>query len=124
MKLKNFNLNLKEKFKIYDLNANRNLDVQMLLEASKSGDLEVIKVILSKNSDLVNCCDKGGRLSTPLHFAAGYNRLQICKYLIEMRANVISCDKGLLQPIHNAASYGVSLILVQIEVCLSFDPIL
>jgi tankyrase len=62
--------------------------------------------ILTKNRDLVNCFDKDGRLSTPLHFAAGYNRLRICQYLIEMNANVLACDKGLLQPIHNAASYG------------------
>jgi tankyrase len=90
------------KCKLNDLN----LDVQLLLEASKSGDLEVVKRILSKNRDLVNCFDKDGRLSTPLHFASGYNRLNICQYLIEMNADVLACDKGLLQPIHNSSSYG------------------
>lgn len=64
----------------------------------------------------MNCNDKEGRLSTPLHFAAGYNRLQVCKYLIEMKANVLASDKGLLQPIHNASSYGhyeVANLLIQ-----------
>lgn len=63
--------------------------------------LNIWKRILTKNRDLVNCFDKDGRLSTPLHFAAGYNRLRICQYLIEMNANVLACDKGLLQPMYN-----------------------
>jgi tankyrase len=94
----------------------RNLDVQLLLEACKSGDLDVVKRILGKDGELVNCSDKEGRLSTPLHFAAGYNRLEVCKYLIEMHADVLACDKALLQPIHNAASYGhvdVASLLIQ-----------
>lgn len=48
---------------------NTSFDIQLLLESSKSGDLEVIKRILNLNPTLVNCCDKDGRLSTPLHFA-------------------------------------------------------
>jgi tankyrase len=56
---------------------------------------------------LVECQDIRGRSSTPLHFAAGYNRLDICRFLIEeMNANVSACDKGMLQPLHNAASFG------------------
>ena len=48
---------------------NTAFDIQLLLESSKSGDLEVIKRILNLNPTLVSCCDKDGRLSTPLHFA-------------------------------------------------------
>ena len=48
---------------------NTAFDIQLLLESSKSGDLEVVKRILNLNPNLVNCCDKDGRLSSPLHFA-------------------------------------------------------
>jgi tankyrase len=82
------------------------LDVQSLIEASKSGDLEVVKRILISKPNLVNCCDTDGRLSTPLHFASGYNHFDICEYLLRMNANVLAVDKGRLQPLHNAASYG------------------
>lgn len=56
---------------------------------------------------MVDCHDTVGRSSTPLHFASGYNRIDIAKFLIyEMKANVNSCDKSLLRPLHNACSYG------------------
>jgi len=64
--------NLKQYLKEFNLPTsfdNTAFDVQLLLESSKSGDLEVIKRILNLNPALVNCCDKDGRLSTPLHFA-------------------------------------------------------
>ena len=83
-----------DKLKEKDQILSKNLDINTLLEASKSGDLELIKKILRRDPPLVNCCDQEGRLSTPLHFAAGYNRYKVCKYLIEMNANVLACDKG------------------------------
>ena len=84
-----------------------------LLEASKSGDLDVVKVsssilstherdihsfqrVLTLNVSLVNCRDAQGRNSTPLHFAAGYNRLQVVEYLLAMGADVTARDKGTL----------------------------
>lgn len=42
-----------------------------LLEASRAGELEVVKTILNTYPHLVNCRDIDGRQSTPLHFAAG-----------------------------------------------------
>lgn len=58
------------------------------------------------NSTLVNCRDIQGRNSTPLHFAAGYNRLQVVEYLLSMGADVTARDKGGLVPLHNSCSYG------------------
>lgn len=85
----------------------RNMDVQLLLEACKSGDLDVVERILTNEPSLVHCSDTEGRLSTPLHFAAGYNRVDVCKLLINrFRASVHACDRASLQPLHNAASYG------------------
>ena len=37
---------------------------------------------------LVNCRDLDGRHSTPLHFAAGYNRLCVVEYLLQHGADV------------------------------------
>ncbi|KAI6653202.1 glutaminase kidney isoform, mitochondrial isoform 1 precursor [Oopsacas minuta] len=83
------------------------------LEASKAGDLEKIKELLSPM--VVNCRDLDGRLSTPLHFASGYNRIAVVEYLIQHGGNVHAKDKGGLVALHNACSYGhyeVSKILV------------
>lgn len=77
---------------------------RQLLEASKSGDLDVVKKICTHQN--VNCRDVEGRQSTPLHFAAGYNRVSIVEYLLENGADVHAKDKGGLVPLHNACSYG------------------
>ncbi|KAJ4926524.1 hypothetical protein JOQ06_008697, partial [Pogonophryne albipinna] len=54
----------------------------------------------------VNCRDLEGRHSTPLHFAAGYNRVSVVEYLLQHGADVHAKDKGGLVPLHNACSYG------------------
>ena len=54
----------------------------------------------------VNCRDLDGRHSTPLHFAAGYNRVSVVAFLLEHGAEVHAKDKGGLVPLHNACSYG------------------
>ncbi|KAM9426617.1 poly [ADP-ribose] polymerase tankyrase-2-like [Pholidichthys leucotaenia] len=83
----------------------RNSDVdQQLLEASKSGDLETVKKLCVPQN--VNCRDVEGRQSTPLHFAAGYNRLGVVQFLLQHGADVHAKDKGGLVPLHNACSYG------------------
>ncbi|XP_018099069.1 poly [ADP-ribose] polymerase tankyrase-1 isoform X3 [Xenopus laevis] len=74
-----------------------------LLEASKAGDLDIVKLCSSQN---VNCRDLEGRHSTPLHFAAGYNRVSVVEYLLHHGADVHAKDKGGLVPLHNACSYG------------------
>ncbi|XP_077062293.1 poly [ADP-ribose] polymerase tankyrase-2-like isoform X3 [Siphateles boraxobius] len=77
---------------------------RQLLEASKSGDLAVVKKLCTLQS--VNCRDLEGRQSTPLHFAAGYNRVSVVEYLLLHGADVHAKDKGGLVPLHNACSYG------------------
>lgn len=67
---------------------------QQLLEASRCGDLEVVRMILAKHAHLVNCRDVDGRQSTPLHFAAGYNRIDVVEYLLQHNADVHAKDKG------------------------------
>lgn len=42
----------------------------------------------------VNCRDLEGRHSTPLHFAAGYNRVSVVEYLLHHGADVHAKDKG------------------------------
>ncbi|XP_076165189.1 tankyrase isoform X1 [Ptiloglossa arizonensis] len=77
-----------------------------LLEASKSGDLAAVERILQTNPHTVNCRDLDGRHSTPLHFAAGFNRVPVVEYLLAHGADVHAKDKGGLVPLHNACSYG------------------
>lgn len=42
----------------------------------------------------MNLRDLDGRHSTPLHFAAGYNRVAIVEILLEHGADVQAKDKG------------------------------
>ncbi|KAM4719674.1 poly [ADP-ribose] polymerase tankyrase-1 isoform 1-T1 [Anableps anableps] len=83
----------------------RNSDVDYrLLEAAKAGDLDTVKSLCTAPN--VNCRDLEGRHSTPLHFAAGYNRVSVVEYLLHHGADVHAKDKGGLVPLHNACSYG------------------
>ncbi|XP_013391608.1 tankyrase-1 isoform X2 [Lingula anatina] len=96
-------------------------DIQ-LLEAAKAGDMEVVKKLIGIHSNTVNCRDLDGRHSTPLHFAAGYNRVAVVKFLLEHGADVHAKDKGGLVPLHNACSYGhleVTELLIQHGACVN-----
>ncbi len=42
---------------------------------------------------------------------AGYNHLDVVEFLLENRADVNAKDKGGLIPLHNASSFGVSIIV-------------
>ena len=54
-----------------------------LLEAAKAGDLELVKKVVLDHPHIVNCRDLDGRHSTPLHFAAGYNRVGVVEFLLQ-----------------------------------------
>uniref|UniRef100_A0A7N8XPG9 Poly [ADP-ribose] polymerase n=1 Tax=Mastacembelus armatus TaxID=205130 RepID=A0A7N8XPG9_9TELE len=83
----------------------RNSDVDYrFLEAAKAGDLDTVQQLCTPQN--VNCRDLEGRHSTPLHFAAGYNRVAVVEYLLHHGADVHAKDKGGLVPLHNACSYG------------------
>ncbi|KAH9524840.1 Poly [ADP-ribose] polymerase tankyrase-2 [Bulinus truncatus] len=97
------------------------IDIQ-LLEAAKAGDLELVKKLVATNLHAVNCRDVDGRHSTPLHFAAGYNRVAVVEYLLEHGADVHAKDKGGLVPLHNACSYGhyeVTELLIKHGACVN-----
>ncbi|XP_068626122.1 poly [ADP-ribose] polymerase tankyrase-2-like [Battus philenor] len=87
-------------------NACSNAAALRLLEAARTGDVETARSILDSRPRLVNCRDVDGRHSTPLHFAAGYNRLPLAQLLLQRGADVHAKDKGGLVPLHNACSYG------------------
>lgn len=106
--------------------------VLQMLEASKAGDINLVHGLIAEHqrlvaggaaadggvdavspppsmmdtADLINCRDIDGRHSTPLHFAAGYNRLALVELLLKFGADVHAVDKGGLVPLHNACSYG------------------
>lgn len=65
-----------------------------LLEAAKAGDLDQVQRLLGSFPHIVNCRDLDGRHSTPLHFAAGYNRVSVVEYLLQHGADVHAKDKG------------------------------
>ncbi|KAK6112466.1 Ankyrin repeats (3 copies) family protein [Brugia pahangi] len=80
---------------------------ELLLDAARCGDLCTVKHIIgSCGTRIINCKDFNGRESTPLHFAAGYNRVEVLKYLLKKGANVEARDTGWLVPLHNACAYG------------------
>lgn len=50
--------------------------------------------LITSHPHAVNCRDLDGRHSTPLHFAAGYNRVAVVEYLLQHGADVHAKDKG------------------------------
>lgn len=75
-----------------------------LLDAARSGAEDRLLPLLTPLN--VNCHASDGRRSTPLHLAAGYNRISIVQILLQHGADVHAKDKGGLVPLHNACSYG------------------
>lgn len=69
-----------------------------LLEAARTGNEESLIAALEKCD--VNCHAKDGRKSTPLHLAAGYNRIRIVEILLKNGANVHARDKSGLSPFY------------------------
>lgn len=56
-----------------------------LLEAARLGDEQKLLELLNPLN--VNCHASDGRKSTPLHLAAGYNRVKIVQLLLQMGAD-------------------------------------
>lgn len=66
-----------------------------MINSSSYFIIEILqRIIESCGTKIINCKDFDGRESTPLHFAAGYNRVEVLKYLLEKDANVEARDTG------------------------------
>ncbi|KAJ7402341.1 Tankyrase-1 [Pitangus sulphuratus] len=88
--------------------------------SSRSGNEEKLMALLTPLN--VNCHASDGRKSTPLHLAAGYNRVRIVQLLLQHGADVHAKDKGGLVPLHNACSYGhyeVTELLLKHGACVN-----
>lgn len=66
-----------------------------ILEAARSGAEEKLTSLLNPLN--VNCHASDGRRSTPLHLAAGYNRIRVVQLLLQNGADVHAKDKGLVK---------------------------
>ena len=89
----------------------------IFLEASRSGDLETVQRLC--NGTNVNCRDMEGRHSTPLHFAAGYNRVQVVEYLLSQGADVQAGILSMKQFIRSFALdlfYNVSSFIFNFQI--------
>lgn len=63
-----------------------------VLEAARSGAEDKLTSLLNPLN--VNCHASDGRRSTPLHLAAGYNRIRVVQLLLQHGADVHAKDKG------------------------------
>ena len=66
---------------------------QEIFDACRLGDISRVISLLDKGVP-VNLKDTTGRKSTPLHFAAGYGRLDVVELLIVRGADVSAKDDG------------------------------
>jgi len=60
--------------------------------------------LITSHAHAVNCRDLDGRHSTPLHFAAGYNRKTVVELLLKHGADVHAKDKGCVWSVVTAVS--------------------
>ena len=86
------------------------------LDACKQGDLRRVRKLIDACNVNSHDAQNNRRHSTPLHLAAGYNHLKVAELLLEYGADAVIEDRGGLVPLHNAASYGVSLKKVLLSI--------
>lgn len=82
------------------------LDAHDFPRGDREGDLEQLRMTLTRAPGTVNARDAAGRKSTPLHFAAGFGRVDLVAHLLAAGADVEASDEGGLLPLHNACSFG------------------
>ncbi|MHC1704037.1 MAG: ankyrin repeat domain-containing protein [Tenuifilaceae bacterium] len=75
--------------------------VQDVFEAIKTGNLDLLRVLIEKNSELLNAKDQNG--TTPLHIASSGKQIEIQKFLLEKGADVNAQESDLSTPLHYAA---------------------
>jgi ankyrin repeat protein len=81
--------------------------VASLHEVVKAGDIEQVRLLLSKGAE-INATDNEGR--TPLHWAAWYGRKDVAEVLIAKGANINETDVSGQTPLHLAANFGVKFV--------------
>ena len=74
-----------------------------LMQAAKSGDVEVVKDLLNRGAALDARSEKG---KTALHYAAANGHVDVVKLLIEHRAEIDARDLEWHTPLMLAAIYG------------------
>jgi ankyrin repeat protein/beta-lactamase regulating signal transducer with metallopeptidase domain len=78
-----------------------------LHEAAAAGDVDQVKLLLSKGAD-VSEKDKEGR--TPLHSAAWCGRKDVAEVLVAKGANINETDVSGQTPLHLAANFGTRFV--------------
>ena len=73
-------------------------------EAAKSGNYEMVKVLLKANPDLVNSKDNNS--ATPLHYAAAMGYRDVAELLLANKADVNAKDNKGNTPLHVAVDNG------------------
>ncbi|CAG9536719.1 unnamed protein product, partial [Cercopithifilaria johnstoni] len=85
-----------------------------LFESCKKGDLSVLSQLLKPG--IVNQPDLNNRHSSPLHYAAGFGKIDCVRALLAAGANVSQADDNGLVPLHNASSFGhVDVVKILLE---------
>ena len=87
-----------------DVNARNSLQATPLHAASRSGQLEVVRVLLARNAD-VNAKDRVFK-GTPLHDASDRGYSEVVKELLAKNADVNARDKRQFTPLHLASWSG------------------
>ena len=73
--------------------------IKSLHEAAADGDIEQVKLLISKGAD-INSKDKGGNI--PLHYAVKAGKIEVVQLLIEAGADINVKDNRDRTPLHMA----------------------
>lgn len=100
---------------IEEMKKNSDSPLQDMLDASRTGDLNLVKQLVEEDRELVNAKNNNG--TAPLHYASSGKHLDIQKYLIEKGADVNAKERDLSTPLHYAAvrnhQEGASLLIAK-----------
>ncbi|MEI8044967.1 MAG: ankyrin repeat domain-containing protein, partial [Verrucomicrobiota bacterium] len=72
-----------------------------LFDAARVGDVETVKSLLDKNSELIRSSDENGK--TALHYAARFGKKDIVELLLANKADINAKNKDGRTPLHQAA---------------------
>lgn len=83
------------------------------------GELNVAKVLIDNGANI-----NAGNviMTTPLHYAASHNYVDVIKYLIQRGANIEARDVNNNTPLHLAASLGIMIRIIKLKVLYKNYP--